>query len=448
MSVQRDRLYAHLVGSVPLSNSGEVFRKVAGALGPYLRRLPDGETGERRFWVGYVSKMLSSHPDLEVDTSVPPIQLRLWNGKLHREVPQLKFKDGVDPKRSVFATRYGDLALESFGEFQRLQKEGVIPKGVRFQVALPTPLAIAYNYISPKHRPAFIESYTRQILEEVAKVVARVPAEQLSIQWDILQEILVWENYYGQRASDYQEEIVSVLKQITDAVPAAVDIGYHYCYGSPKDEHLIQPKDTGVMVEITNLVVPRLNRPLNFIHLPVPKNRSDDAYFEPLRNLKTGPETEIYLGLVHLDDSQGNRSRLATARKYVNLAKFTPKIHCELLNLGISRQIDLRNEGPRRRHPRGCCNRFQSLLVAANQTKRCALSCQTQSDSLADSAAGSGYNCNLIGEGCHGEVYTFLRECVRCVFDKLNPKLEQFAKGSFVKHLTALTKSPGVPISR
>jgi hypothetical protein len=111
-----------------------------------------------------------------------------------------------------------------------------------------------------------------------------------------------------------------VLKQIRDAVPAAVDLGYHYCYGSPKDEHLIQPKDTSVMVEITNLVAPRLIRPLNFIHMPVPKNRSDDAYFAPLRNLKTSPETELYLGLVHLDDREGNRARLATARRYVSVA--------------------------------------------------------------------------------------------------------------------------------
>lgn len=320
MSVQRDRLYAHLVGSVPLNNSEEVFKTVTASLGPHLRRLPDGETGERRIWVGYVSKMLSSHPDLEVDNSVPPLQLRLWNGKLHREVPQLKFKDGVDPSRSVFATRYGDMALESYDTFRRLQQAGAIPKGVRFQVALPTPLAIAYNYISPKHRPQFIPTYTRQLLEEVAKVVARVPADQLAIQWDVLQEILVWENYYGHRSPDYKEEIASVMKQISDAVPAGVDLGYHFCYGNPKDEHLIQPKDAGVMVEIANLVVPTLKRPLNFIHMPVPKSRSDDAYFAPLRNLKVGPETEIYLGLVHLDDSQGDRARLATARKYVNVA--------------------------------------------------------------------------------------------------------------------------------
>jgi hypothetical protein len=45
MSQEADRV--HLIGSVPPADREQVFRRVAGALGPYLRRLPDGETGER-----------------------------------------------------------------------------------------------------------------------------------------------------------------------------------------------------------------------------------------------------------------------------------------------------------------------------------------------------------------------------------------------------------------
>ena len=39
--------HVHLVGSVPLSGPREVFETVAAALGPRLKRIPDGETGER-----------------------------------------------------------------------------------------------------------------------------------------------------------------------------------------------------------------------------------------------------------------------------------------------------------------------------------------------------------------------------------------------------------------
>ena len=54
------------------------------------------------------------------------------------------------------------------------------------------------------------------------------------------------------------------------------------------------------------------------IHMPVPRNRADDAYFEPLRKLKLRAETQLCLGLVHHTDGvEGCTKRLATARKYV-----------------------------------------------------------------------------------------------------------------------------------
>ena len=37
----------HLVGSVPLENSRAVFTMASEILGQHLRRMPDGETGER-----------------------------------------------------------------------------------------------------------------------------------------------------------------------------------------------------------------------------------------------------------------------------------------------------------------------------------------------------------------------------------------------------------------
>jgi hypothetical protein len=73
----------------------------------------------------------------------------------------------------------------------------------------------------------------------------------------------------------------------------------------------------GDMVEFANRVCGQIRRPVQLIHMPVPRNRDDDAYFEPLRNLKLRPETGLCLGLVHYTDGlEGTRRRLATARKY------------------------------------------------------------------------------------------------------------------------------------
>jgi len=53
---------------------------------------------------------------------------------------------------------------------------------------------------------------------------------------------------------DFQEETIAELIAIGEGVPAAIELGYHLCYGSPADEHVIQPKDAGIMVEIANAV--------------------------------------------------------------------------------------------------------------------------------------------------------------------------------------------------
>ena len=37
----------HLVGSIPLNDTETVFRTACDTLGPWLQRVPDGETGPR-----------------------------------------------------------------------------------------------------------------------------------------------------------------------------------------------------------------------------------------------------------------------------------------------------------------------------------------------------------------------------------------------------------------
>jgi hypothetical protein len=62
-----------------------------------------------------------------------------------------------------------------------------------------------------------------------------------------------------------------------------------------------------------------VTRTTDWIHVPVPRARSDDAYFAPLRQLKLRPETRLYLGLVHYTDGvEGARKRLAAAEKIVS----------------------------------------------------------------------------------------------------------------------------------
>ena len=82
------------------------------------------------------------------------------------------------------------------------------------------------------------------------------------------------------------------LAKVCYAVPAGIELGYHLCYGSPADEHMVQPKDAGIMVEMTNAIVTGLKGSIQFFHLPVPRGCTDDVYDAPLENRKLGRDTE------------------------------------------------------------------------------------------------------------------------------------------------------------
>lgn len=307
----------HFVGSIPLPDAETVFRTVSAAAGRYLKRLPDGETGIRKTWIRFLQDVLAANPAIEVAADVAPFRFVQWDGKLIREIPRLRLRPGValDP----FETGYADMAIESWAVFERLQREGVIPLRTKFQISLPTPIAPTYNNMVPSDRAGLLPALTQHFIGEVDKIAAALPHDRIAIQWDVCQEVLAWEGYYEQGPVDVRTETVDVLRTIGDAVPRGIDLGYHLCYGSPADEHLVQPRDAGVMVEIAGATAAGVGRSIQFFHLPVPKPRVDDGFFAPLEALRLGAETELYLGLVHFDDDAGNAARLAAARRHVRV---------------------------------------------------------------------------------------------------------------------------------
>jgi hypothetical protein len=310
-----DRL--HLIGSIPLDSSEQVFRTVAGALGPYLKRLPDGETGERSRWVYFQRQMLLDHPAMEIDPTVPPYRFIQWDGKLVREVEQVRFRPSVDPAVVKFETGYDKAALASYDVFKRLRDAGAIASLVRFQVCLPTPMASGYLYVSGPARETYFGVYERALKSALATITATIPANDLSIQWDVCQEVLAFEDYFKDRPADYKSQIFGMLGRLGDAVPAGVELGYHLCYGSPRDEHLVQPRDAAVLVEMLNGISAATKRRIDFMHIPVPKGRTDDAYYAPLKTWRRPAGTKLYLGLLHHDDDAGDKARIAVAQRFV-----------------------------------------------------------------------------------------------------------------------------------
>ncbi len=307
----------HLIGSIPLETSEQVFRTLAQELGPHLKRYPDGETGERSRWVYFQGQMLRAHPDMEIDPTVPPYPFVQWDGKVVREINQVRFKPGVDPDRVSFATGYDTAALSSWQTFKRLRDTGTIAQQARFQVSLPTPHSSGYLYVSGPARPTYFRVYEQTLLAALANIVKAIPGNDLAIQWDVCQEVLAFEGYFKDRPQDYKSETFEMLGRLGDAVPTGVELGYHLCYGSPQDEHLVQPKDATILVEMMEGIAAATHRAIDFFHVPVPKDRKDAAFYAPFARWKRPPGTALYLGLLHHDDSAGDKARIVEARRHI-----------------------------------------------------------------------------------------------------------------------------------
>jgi hypothetical protein len=305
----------HLVGSVPLSDAEAVFRAVSTELGPWLKRVPDGETGARTNWIRWQREMLNQHPAMEVDPTIPPQEFRLWDGRLFRTMEMLRFRPGTDLDNVRFHTGYAEAAIDSYATFRRLRSDGLIPPRLRFQVCLPTPMATGYMDIGHHSRADFLAVYERALLAAVSDMIQAIPGGDLSIQWDVCQEVVLFEGYFADRPANYKQQVFEELARLGNAIPTDVECGYHLCYGSPRDEHVVMPKDMAVLREITQAIVDGLTRPLNFLHLPVPQARSDDAYFSPMRDFSLPPETDLYLGVIAENDGEGDRARVAAARE-------------------------------------------------------------------------------------------------------------------------------------
>lgn len=307
---------ALLVGSVNLPDAESTFRAAVGALGRRLRRVPDGETGDRFHWIVFQADLLGRADGIE-RVGDEPVLLR------NLDLRPLRLADGADPAGIVLPKLdYARAALESYATFSALRERGAIPAGVRFQVSLPTPLAVVVALVREEDRAAFEPLYERALYAELDEILSSIPHEDLAIQWDTAVEFgLIESADYGTdygttfRApfDDLWAGLAERARRQASAVPEDVELGFHLCYGDAGEKHFIEPRDTAQLVRYANLLGDVSPRPMTWIHLPVPIERDDAAYFAPLAELNRRPGTELYLGLVHREDGVEGAERRAAA---------------------------------------------------------------------------------------------------------------------------------------
>jgi hypothetical protein len=285
----------HFNGSVNLPDTETVMRELSSRIPAGIRRMTDGETGERGYWVVFQVQKLHAMPEFEtVSTGV--------FAETEAEapsVPRLRLAAGVSPE----SIRWPDLGYAaaystSFDVFKGLQAEGTIPAGVRFQMQYPTPLAPIAPTFVPQDVQAVAAAYEAVLFADLDHALATLPHDAIAVQWDIAIEFGLLEGAFGADSRTPLEHITPGVVRCVDRVPADVPVGLHLCYGDYGHQHFVQPESLATQVQFLNAVAAASARPLNFAALTVPQGRSDEAYFAPLRQLQTGPDTELNFGIV------------------------------------------------------------------------------------------------------------------------------------------------------
>ena len=308
----------YLVGSVPMADAATVFETVSAALGPHLLTLPDGETGERLDWITWLEPVFRDNPAFELSPETFQLHGRAATHRRYR------LKPGISIAEVSFDNLfYADIAKRSYATFAALKRAGKIPPQVKFQIDLVPAHSVIWLFVQEDLQRAIDSVYNDAVLFEIDKIAAALPHGEIAIQFDIASAVFARferdrPNPYGKTKAEMQATFSAIVVRLAEHVPADIDLMFHFCYGDAGHRHVIEPTDMGDMVDYANRLAGQLERSINQIHMPVPRDRSDAAYFAPLRRLKLDPKTRLCLGLVHYTDGlEGTRKRLATARQFI-----------------------------------------------------------------------------------------------------------------------------------
>jgi hypothetical protein len=314
---------AHLVGSVNLPDAESTFTTVSDRLGGRLHRIPDGEVGDRYYWIQFQKDYFDVTPGLTRMGDSPFYIRERFDGRPIALDGTVAAEDLQLP-----GLGYADAAIESYATFAALKTEGRIRGDARFQVSLPTPAGVVGSFFHAENRAAVEPVYELALMAELGRILAAVPHDQLAIQWDTALEFGMLEraqirgyeitSWFGESHAEVLEGVLERAARQAAAIPPAVEVGFHLCYGDVEENHFVQPTDAGMLAEVLSGVFARSPRPVDWVHLPVPIERDDDAYFAPLGSVDWPESTEVYLGLLHHEDGvEGALRRAATASRFV-----------------------------------------------------------------------------------------------------------------------------------
>lgn len=316
----------YLTGSINVPTTEAAFNLVGKRLQPGVRRVPDGEPGDRANWVLVHSARFLSNPTLDVTDG------------------RARVRPGTPV--SFGEVDYHSSALGSYRDFLSARQSGVLAPDSRFLVSIATPFNAVNSFAHFESQVEIALAYETALRRSVEKIQSEIPHGDLAIQWDLPTELATLEGWFSNPYGDH-EPIFAATARLADWIADDVDLTFHLCYGDSKfgaspfmgepptkeaaargGRHIL-PTDASAIVALSNGLARHITRPINAIQAATVAAWTTREHWKPLADLVLEPETEFYLGLLHAEDgAEGARRRAAIAAEF--LPRFGLSTECGL----------------------------------------------------------------------------------------------------------------------
>jgi hypothetical protein len=290
---------AHLVGSTPFHDADEALGLFFDKLGPRMRTVPDGETGERQNWIQGLLDSFREHPDLEL--------ARIGDWSDYDRTPTYRVRRGhrfTSDRLDLGYLRHFDASWPSY-ERRRAESDGAVRSDLRFQVGIPGDLDLAvFTFGNPlralRHRSAFRNA----TLRDIRAIHARV-GDQVVYQLEIPFELILLTKLPGLLVGPVAGFLAGGVARLVRGAPEGSRWGMHLCLGDMNHRSMGRLDDVGRIVALSNAIVDRwpAGRHLDFMHLPlaaaVEPPPAELGFYAPLARLRLPDDTRFVAGFVH-----------------------------------------------------------------------------------------------------------------------------------------------------
>lgn len=290
---------AHLVGSLPGKTAAAAMTTAVELLGPLLRSLPDGETGERRNWIIPIIEGLRLHPDLELRKEGD------WSD--YDRTPQLKVRKGRRLYGATLDFGHVATATASLPAFQAARSGAGRPDLV-FQQGVPGDFDLAMFTLGPAGALRTRRPFTEATLREIQGVTAVAGPETL-FQVELPVELVLLARAPAPARPALARLLARSVTGLAAAAPEGTTFALHLCLGDMNNKALGTMTDVNPLVVLSNAITRSwpAGRPLSVVHAPfaaadLPAT-TDPAFYAPLRSLQVPAGTRFAAGFAHESQS-------------------------------------------------------------------------------------------------------------------------------------------------